>query len=282
MLIAQISDLHIGFDSPTPADANLHRLDQVLRQLEAMPVAPDHLLVSGDLTENGDEPSYRLLGERLAQCPFPAYLMLGNHDLRAGFRRAFADAADAGGFLQYVVEDPSLRLIVLDTLEEGRHGGAFCETRAAWLADRLDEAPGQPTVIALHHPPFDSGIEWMTTDPAEPWVGRLRQALAGRSNIVAMLSGHLHRPVIGSLDGRPAIVAPATAMPLALTLEPMDVDHPDQRPLVTEGPPSFALHRWHDGGFVTHYGTAGDASPIVRYDSTIQPFLRQLVGERPK
>jgi Icc protein len=282
MLIAQISDLHIGFDSPTAEDKNLQRLDEVLVRLEAMAARPDRLLVSGDLVEHGDEASYRLLGERLAKCSFPSHLMLGNHDARGPFRRAFPEAADAGGFLQYVVEDPSLRLIVLDTLEEGRHGGGFCERRAAWLAARLDEAPTRPTLIALHHPPIDSGIEWMTTDLAEPWVARLRQALAGRGNIVALLSGHLHRPVIGSLDGRPAIVAPATAMPLALTLEPIDVDHPDGRPLVTDGPPCFALHRWHDGSLVTHYATAADASPIVRYDSAIQPFLRQLIAERPK
>jgi 3',5'-cyclic AMP phosphodiesterase CpdA len=282
MLIAQITDLHIGFDSPTAEDANLHRLDEVLRALEAMPQQPDLLLASGDLTEHGDAASFRLLGERLARCPIRSHLMLGNHDTRAGFREAFPDAPDADGFLQYVVELPSLRLIVLDTLEEGRHAGAFCGTRAGWLADRLDEAPDRPTVIALHHPPFDSGIEWMTTEPTEAWVALLRLALAGRRNIVGMLSGHLHRPVVGSFKRIPVAVAPATAMPLALTLEPMDLDRPDQRPLVTEGPPSYALHRWDNGNFVSHFATTGDARPIVRYDEKIQPFLRRLVHERPK
>jgi Icc protein len=282
MLIAQISDLHLGFDSPTAEDVNLHRLDAVLRQLEAMPIRPDHLLVSGDLVEHGDEASYRLLGRRLAECSFPAHLMLGNHDLRSPFRQVFPDAANADGFLQYIVEDPSLRLIVLDTLDEGRHAGAFCATRAAWLADRLDEASDQPTVIALHHPPFDSGIEWMTTDPTEPWVALLRLALAGRRNVVAMLSGHLHRPIVGMFKRIPVMVAPATAMPLALTLEPMDVDHPDQRPLVTEGPPAYALHRWQNGSFVTHFGRVDNAEAVVRFDSDMQPFLRRLVSERPK
>ena len=56
MLIAQISDLHIGAD-----DDNLSRLDAVLDQLEAMPARPDHLLVTGDLTEHGDETSSLLL-----------------------------------------------------------------------------------------------------------------------------------------------------------------------------------------------------------------------------
>src|SRR3546814_16483896 len=66
-----------------------------------------------------------------------------------------------------------LRFIILDTLEEGRHGGAFCDVRARWLADRVAEALDRPTVIVLHHPPIDTGIEWMTTGLNEPWeIGR--------------------------------------------------------------------------------------------------------------
>lgn len=281
MLIAQISDLHIGFDGATQDDANLQRLDRVLAALAAMAAPPDLILASGDLVEHGDEASYRLLAERLGRCPVPSYLMLGNHDARDGFRAVFPDAPDADGFVQFTIERDSLRVIALDTLEEGRHGGGFCAKRAAWLADRLDEAPTQPTLVALHHPPIDSGIAWMTTDPAEPWVARLRAALAGRDNIVAMVCGHLHRPILGLLDRIPVAVAPSTAFPLALTLEPLDVDRPDGRPLVTNGPPGFALHRWHGGGIVTHFSFVDDPAVVVRYDQRMQPAIRQMVSERP-
>jgi Icc protein len=207
--------------------------------------------------------------------------MLGNHDRRAEFRAAFPDAPDAAGYLQYAIDTPALRILMLDTLDEGRHGGAFCETRAAWLADRLAEAPATPTVIALHHPPIDTGIEWMMTDPAEPWVARLRAALAGHGQIVALISGHIHRPALGMFEGVPTAVAPATAYPLALTLEPMDLDHPDNRPLVTDGPPAYALHRWKDGRFITHFGFADDAVTIVAYGQRMQPLVRRLAAERP-
>jgi hypothetical protein len=33
--------------------------------------------------------------------------------------------------------------VLLDTFEPGRHGGAFCEARQAWLTAALDEAPAQ-------------------------------------------------------------------------------------------------------------------------------------------
>jgi 3',5'-cyclic AMP phosphodiesterase CpdA len=281
MLIAQISDIHVGFDSATPQDENIRRLDRVLAQLAAMPARADHLLLTGDLVEHGDEASYRLLADRLAGCPIPAHLIPGNHDSRAAFRTVFPDAADAGGFVQFVIEDPALRIILLDTLEDGRHGGGFCEVRARWLADRLAETPAQPALIALHHPPIDSGIEWMTTDPAEPWVARLRAAIAGHDTIVALICGHLHRQVVGVLDKVPVLVAPSTAAPLALRLEPIDADHPDGRPLVMEGPPGFALHLWQGGRLVTHFGVADDAPAIVRFDARMQPVVRHMIGERP-
>jgi 3',5'-cyclic AMP phosphodiesterase CpdA len=281
MLIAQISDLHIGFDGPSRDDANLRRLDRALAELEAMPGRPDLLLATGDLVEHGDEASYRLLHERLAACPIPSHPMLGNHDRRAGFRAAFPGAPDVSGYLQYVIETPGLRIVMLDTLEEGRHGGAFCEIRAAWLTEKLAEAPDTPTLVVLHHPPIDTGIEWMMTDPAEPWVARLRAALAGHGQIVALISGHIHRPVLGMFEGLPTAVAPATAYPLALTLEPMDIDHPDNRPLVTDGPPAYALHRWQDGRFITHFGFADDPVTIVAYGERMQPLVRRLAAERP-
>jgi hypothetical protein len=84
------------------------------------------------------------------------------------------------GFLQYAIEDHPLRILVLDTLEEGRHGGNFCETRAAWLSERLAEAPERPTLIVLHHPPIESGLSWMTENPEAEWVKRL-EAIVVRS-----------------------------------------------------------------------------------------------------
>lgn len=51
------------------------------------------------------------------------------------------------GFVQHAIEDWPLRILILGTLEEGRHGGGFCEVRARWLAERLSEAPERPTLI---------------------------------------------------------------------------------------------------------------------------------------
>ena len=191
MLIAQVTDIHLGFEPDCPGEFNRQRLDRVLDELAALQPRPDMLIATGDLIDRGDKDSYLRLREAFADLPFPVHYALGNHDVRTTFAEVFPEARFDGGFLQYVVEAGPLRLIVLDTLEEGRHGGAFCDARAAWLNARLDEAPDARNLIVLHHPPFEAGIPWMNTDPAEPWVEQLAACVRGRDNIVGMVCGHI-------------------------------------------------------------------------------------------
>lgn len=280
MLIAQITDMHLGFDPDNPAEFNRKRLDRVIHLLAHMDRRPDLVLATGDLVDRGDVASYRRLREALEALPVPAWPCLGNHDDRAHFRAVFPEIPVADGFVQYAIDAGPLRLLVLDTLEEGRHGGAFCETRARWLADRVAEAPDRPTMIVLHHPPIDTGIAWMTTDPEEAWIGRLDAALAGHRNIVAMVGGHIHRPMVAGWRGRPMIVCPSTAPQVALTLAPMDPALPDDRPMIVAGAPGFALHQWTGETLVTHFDAAEDHAVLARFDERMQPLVTALIGER--
>src|SRR3546814_19648914 len=85
MLIAQVTDIHLGFDPDNPAEFNRKRLDQVLRALNDGPNRPDLLLATGDLTDRGDPDSYRRLASAFGQCDFPVWPCMGNHDDRAHF-----------------------------------------------------------------------------------------------------------------------------------------------------------------------------------------------------
>lgn len=50
MLIAQITDVHIGFEPGNPDEPNMQRLQAVIRRLVEGPNRPDLLLMTGDLT----------------------------------------------------------------------------------------------------------------------------------------------------------------------------------------------------------------------------------------
>lgn len=282
MLVAQITDIHLGFDPDDPDELNRRRLESALARLADMKPLPDLLIATGDLVDAGDDNvSYPRLREALSGLPFPVHLALGNHDSRGPFRAAFPEVpATDGGFIQYAIEDYPVRILVLDTLEEGRHGGGFCERRAAWLSERLAELPDRPTLIALHHPPIESGLPWMTENPEARWVRRLKAIVAANRNIVGMISGHLHRPVVTSWAGTTLSVCPSTAPQVALDLEGIDPERPDGRAMIVSDPPWFALHVWTGEGVVSHFDTADEHDVIARYGASFQPLVRLLLAEK--
>ncbi len=280
MLIAQITDIHIGFDRGNPDEANKRRLRKVLDRLANGPNRPDLLLMTGDLTESGDAESFARLADAVRDCPFPVWPMVGNHDDRAALYAAFPDTPRDGGFVQYTVELDGLRLVLLDTLEPGRHGGSFCEARTAWLKAQLEAHPATPTIVVMHHPMVTLGIDWMDPDPAEPWIARLGGAIAGHGQIKAIICGHVHRAIFTQWQGLPVSVCPSVAPRVALNLAAIDPESPDGRPLITDEPPAFALHRWDGQKLVTHIEAVGNLDTLASFDTRLQPMIRGIMAER--
>ncbi len=280
MLIAQITDIHLGFEPDNPSEFNRKRLDQVVRQLSTTEPRPDMLIATGDLVDRGDSASYRRLKSAMENLPFPVHYCMGNHDERGNFLEWFPDVPSNGGFVQYALESGDLRILVLDTLEDGRHGGAFCEARADWLRARLGEKPDQPTLIVMHHPPVEVGIEWMNTHPEEDWVTRFAGAIAGHQHIVGIICGHLHRPISVGWQGKTVTICPSTAPQVALDLAPIDPENPDGRPMIIADPPAFALHWWNGRELVSHFDNSDEHVVLARFDATMQGLVRMLVNER--
>ncbi len=283
VLIAQMTDIHVGFaPHEQPEELNLARFRATLARLIDGPNRPDMLVLTGDITDHGDAESFAKTSELLRDCPFPIIPMVGNHDSRAGLLGAFPQVVPAdGGFLHFVIDGGmGLRIICLDTLEDGRHGGAFCEARAAWLAARLAEAPHAPTLIFMHHPPVVAGIDWMDPAPNEPWIVRLRSVLAGQSQVQGIHCGHLHRQITTRFAGIPLGVTPSVAPLVAMDLTPIDQHTPDDRELITTEPPTYALHRWDGVRLVSHYERVGDWQVLARFHAGLQPMIQGMFAER--
>lgn len=281
MLMAQVTDIHLGFEPDNPSEFNRKRLDQVMRQLTAMSPVPDLILATGDLVDRGDGDSYRRLRSAFDGCPFPVLFGLGNHDLRGNFLQWFPEVHTADGFIQYEYETPSLRILMLDTLEEGRHGGAFCEMRASWLRERLAKKPDRATLIVMHHPPVEVGVDWMNTHPGEPWVARFADAIEGHRQIVGIVCGHVHRPITVGWRGTTVSICASTAPQVALDLNQIDPEVPDGRAMIIADPPAFALHRWNGQELVTHFDNADEHVVLARFDHKMQDLVRSLMSERP-
>lgn len=282
MLIAQITDIHIGFEGSNPEEYNMRRLRAVLDRLVHGPNRPDMLIMSGDLTELGDAESYARLAEAVSVCPFPVWPMTGNHDLRQPLLEAFPHTPSEDGFVHYALDCGELRLILLDTLEEGRHGGGFCAARAAWLDAQLSAEPARPVVIAMHHPPFESGIDWLDSSAREPWIGRFADTIAPHSQVRAIISGHLHRNVHTLWNGVSLTVTTAVAPAVALDLRAIDVNRPDGRAMITDELAGYALHRWDGERLIAHFETVGALDVLARFDDAMLPVVQLIDSEKPK
>lgn len=280
MQIAQITDLHLGFEPNNLDEPNRNRLDKVLLRLSSGINRPDLIVASGDLVDRGDIGSYQRLRDAFSRSTIQIYPIMGNHDDRANFAHVFPEVPLADGFVQYCVALDGLRLIMLDTLEPGRQGGGFCAARAAWLADRLTEDGLTPTVIVMHHPPIEVGIAWMDASPDEPWIQRFGDAVAGNDNIIAIWCGHLHRSIVAAWRGISVSVCASTSAGLTLDLNAIDPEQPDDRSMVINSPPALALHRWVNEQLVTCFDVVENYPVLARFDGKMQGVIRQTIEER--
>jgi 3',5'-cyclic-AMP phosphodiesterase len=255
MKLIQISDIHLVPDGnllfgedPVArfraciADVNRHHADAEL------------CIITGDLTHDGDEASYRILAACLADLIPPVRLLLGNHDDRPVFRRVFPEVSvDKNGFIQAVHDCASGRLVFLDTKEAGTHEGRLCADRLAWLRDALDGAAGKPVFLFSHHPAFELNLpsmDWIRLREEEP----LRQLVAAHGDVRYMFSGHVHRPSTGTWYGTPFSTVPGTNHQHAL-------DFTLQGPATTAmEPPAYAVISLRNSGVVVHYNAFMDAS----------------------
>lgn len=256
MLIAQITDFHVtppGTLAYGRVDTGAHlarAVEHLLRQARQ----PDVVLATGDLVEGGSTEEYAQLRTLLAPIEAPIYVIPGNHDDRRALATAFADHAYLprdGASLDYVIDEHPVRLIGLDTIIPGKTEGVLSAERCAWLDAELARAPNRPTIVFMHHPPFETGIAAMDRTILKEPAG-VEAVIRRHPQVERILCGHLHRTILTRWAGRIASTAPSTAHQIVLNLAP---DSPMQFAME---PPGYQLHLASpSGGVVTHTVAVG-------------------------
>jgi 3',5'-cyclic AMP phosphodiesterase CpdA len=259
--LVQLTDLHIrepGRLAYGRIDTAPY-LDRAVQSVLRLPQRPDAVVITGDLSDFGRAAEYEHLARLLAPLPMPIYLMPGNHDDRDQLRRSFPDHAylapgvGTAGFVQYSVRVGALRLLTLDTCVPGESHGALCEERLGWLEQQLDASRGEPVVIAMHHPPFQTLIGHMDEIGLLQGAEALEALVAQHRNVERVICGHLHRAIDVRFGGTIASTSPAPAHQVCLDLSP------DAPSAWTLEPPGFRIHAWsaRNGRVVTHLAASG-------------------------
>lgn len=251
MLIAQLTDLHLrppGLPAYRVSETNM-MTERAFDAVAALRPRPDVVLITGDMTDCGLDAEYELLRKLLRPLPMPVFMIPGNHDRRDNLRKAFPDwptIVSDPDFIQFVVDDFPVRLIGLDTIIPGESGGMLCERRLAFLERALDEGD-RPSVIFMHHPPYDCGIVHMDRIRLHAGAERLADLVRASGRVERILCGHHHRPVETLFGGAIASIAPSVTHQVAFDLRD---DHDGA--LVLE-PPAFQLHQFRPhSGIVSH------------------------------
>jgi 3',5'-cyclic AMP phosphodiesterase CpdA len=233
-------------------------VEEILR----LPQRPDAVVATGDLVHAGRAAEYAHLREILAPLPMPIYFIPGNHDEREALRAAFPEHAylrQSARFVQYAIDEWPLRIVALDTVIPGSDAGELCAERVGWLDATLARAPQKPTLVIMHHPPFETLIEHMDTiglAGAERFAAVIRR----HPQVERVLCGHLHRPIQVRFAGTLASTCPSTAHQLGLDLAPKAAS------FFRMEPPAFQLHALRGGAVVSHTAYIGDYAGPHRFE----------------
>ncbi|EFR31154.1 Ser/Thr phosphatase family protein [Eremococcus coleocola ACS-139-V-Col8] len=229
--IQYMQDTAAGLEIYHSAD----RLEALVYAIDQAEPKPDGLIVSGDLTFNGELASIKDLAvvfKRIEDLGVPVYTMPGNHDLANGWARGFTKddlfktaqimpedfeslMADFGyktalskdpQSRSYTVDlDQKNRLFMVDSnIYEGQEntnppqaGGRISETTMAWLDQELAQAQadGRHVIFVLHHNAFNHFKGFEGTFAIDNWADL--EQLLDRYHMAVTFCGHIHAQNIG-------------------------------------------------------------------------------------
>jgi 3',5'-cyclic-AMP phosphodiesterase len=198
--IAQLSDIHCGELS---FDGKL--MESILQEINGL--APDLVIVVGDLTAAGYEWEYAEAADWLDEIKAPKVVVPGNHDARnvgfLHFERYFGDR-----FSRYrqafeperaaALGAPGVTVCAVDSSEPDLNEGQIGRERYPWIRDQFSE-PDDIKIFVIHHHLV-----------AIPGTGRERNTINDAGDVLAelsqlgvdiILSGHKHVPYFWGIGG---------------------------------------------------------------------------------
>ena len=186
---ALLTDTHISSSNPRP----MEDLQRSIAEINQNP-AIEFVVVTGDLTENGDRASIQAIKDALDQLNVPYYAASGNHETTwsesgvMDFSRVFGDSRFAfthnGMYFIGFNSGPVIRMA----------DGHVAPQDIAWLKHNLDSvsASGNTPIFVFTHYPLRNG----DVDNWYEVTDVLRQ-----HNVQCVMGGHYHRNLLFDCDG---------------------------------------------------------------------------------
>jgi Icc protein len=189
--IAQVTDIHLfadedqellGLPTQQSFQAVIERLNELRPQL-------DLLLLTGDLSQDGMPESYERLQNLLNPLQLRTYWLPGNHDCPSTMEQVLncellspSKAFEVGGW----------NFILLNSGVAGCVHGYLSAQTLNWLDVQLKTLENKPTLVGLHHPPFQVNSDWLDTSSLQN-PEELFAILDRYPQVKLVLFGHIHQ-----------------------------------------------------------------------------------------
>lgn len=189
---AIITDTHLSSGNPKPAED----LQLSVNQINATPNI-DFVLVTGDITENGDRASLLHAKSILDRLHIKYYIIPGNHETKWS-ESGMTDFAQIFGSERFDFEHQDFRFLGFNTGPLMRMAyGHVVPQDITWLKQELEKAgKDRPIVLVTHYPIQEGDVDnwYELTDAVRPY------------NIRMFIGGHYHSNRQLSYDGIPGIL----------------------------------------------------------------------------
>ena len=177
----QISDSHIGFKKPANPDP-LGTLRETIAKIRALPIQPDFVLHTGDITHLATAQQFDTAQAALSELGLPIHFIPGEHDIVDGadprlYLERFGASTKGEGC--YSFDTKGVHFIgLVSVVHLGEHGqGALGRDQLAWLRDDVAHlSTSTPVVVFSDFPlrPLFPERGWGTVD-AGPALGLLQR-----------------------------------------------------------------------------------------------------------
>lgn len=238
--IVQITDTHLNAteDGHLLGMKTLHSLRCVLNLMQAEESNPHAILMTGDLSQDGSEASYRYLYQELKPLSAPSFWLPGNHDIKANMM-AVVHGTDAS---QRLIRTPHWQLILLDSSVHGKVYGSLSDEELEFASRCLQERPDLHSLVAFHHHPIAMGSRWIDTIGVRNGQHALDQ-LAHFSNLRCLIWGHVHQESDQQFEQIRMLSTPSTCVQFTPGSSDFEVD--------TQSPGFRWIHLFPDGEIET-------------------------------
>lgn len=171
---------------------------------------PDFYLLTGDLSQDETEESYRRLSMVLTNASAPCYFLPGNHDRRKEMRRGLLHSQSPFDDSRQVIRG-NWQFILLDSLIEGEVGGRLEKSELDFLRDCLSQHPELHALVCLHHHPVKMGARWLDQIGVENGTDFMK-IIEQHEVVKAVLWGHVHQEFNGRHKKVHLMATPSTCV----------------------------------------------------------------------